>query len=65
MQTAEKFLGQGDYHNRVAVIQENGDKYFVDLYLEDILQRTIDLSDKSIHYARDTAENWVTGVIQA
>jgi hypothetical protein len=65
MYVSEKYLGQGHYTNRVAVIQENGDVYFVDLYLEDIMIKTVNLTGKSIHYARDTAENWITGVIPA
>jgi hypothetical protein len=63
MQTIKEYNGLGIYDNRKAVIQENGDRYFVDLYLEDILHRTVDLSGKSHFYAEDTAENWTTGII--
>jgi len=63
MKEVDKSFGYGIYHNRIAVIQENGDKYFVDLYLDEILHRSVDVSGKSFRYAEDTAENWVTGII--
>ena len=37
--------------------------YVVDLYLDDALIETRELQGKSIHYARDTAENWINGII--
>ena len=37
--------------------------YVVDLYLDDNLVETRELQGKSIHYARDTAENWVNGIM--
>ena len=64
MKQIDKSVGYGFYHNRVAVIQENGDKYFVDLYLDEVLHKTVDVSDRSRRYAEDTAENWTTGIIK-
>lgn len=64
MKQIDKSFGYGIYHNRIAVIQENGDKYFVDLYLDEVLHKTVDLSDRSLRYAEDTAENWTTGIIK-
>jgi hypothetical protein len=64
MKEIDKSVGYGLYHNRIAVIQENGDKYFVDLYLDEILHKTVDVSDKAFRYAEDTAENWTTGIIK-
>jgi len=64
MKEIDKYSGIGIYHNRIAVIQENGDKYFVDLYLDEVLHRSVDLSDRSLRYAEDTAENWTTGIIK-
>lgn len=38
--------------------------YVVDFYKDDVIVETRDLPGKSIHYARDTAENWVNGIIE-
>ena len=42
---------------------EECEYYVVDLYLNDNLVETRELQGKSIHYARDTAENWVNGIM--
>ena len=64
MKAIDEYKGRGLYDNRKAIISENGNKYFVDLYLEDMHQRTIDTSEYTLRYAEDTAENWVTGIIK-
>jgi len=64
MKTIDEYLGSGIYDNRRAVIQENGDKYFVDLYIAELHLRTVDTSEHALRYAEDTAENWVTGIIK-
>jgi hypothetical protein len=64
MKTIDEYKGQGLYDNRRAVIQENGDKYFVDLYIAELHLRTVDTSEYALRYAEDTAENWVTGIIK-
>ena len=64
MKAIDEYSGSGLYDNRRAVIQENGDKYFVDLYIADMHQRTVDISEHTLRYAEDTAENWVTGIIK-
>ena len=33
-------------------------------YEDDVLIRTIDVSDHSLRYAEDTAENWIAGIIK-
>jgi hypothetical protein len=64
MKAIDEYLGSGRYDNRKAVIQENGDKYVVDLYIEDLHHKTVDTGKHSLRYAEDTAENWVTGIIE-
>jgi hypothetical protein len=62
MKTIGEYYGRGQYDNRRAVINENENKYFVDLYLNDVRQKTIDASEHSFWYAEDTAENWIAGI---
>ncbi len=50
--------------DRRAIVYECKQGHKVECYQESYLVRTILLPDKSIHYAEDTAENWVTGIIQ-
>jgi len=64
MKAIDEYSGSGLYDNRRAIINENGDKYFVDLYLADMHHRTVDVSAYTLRYAEDTAENWVTGIIK-
>ena len=42
---------------------ETNETYVVDFYENDVLVETRELPGKSIHYAQDTAENWLNGVI--
>ena len=37
--------------------------YAVEMYEDDVLVETRELINKSISYAEDTAENWVSGLI--
>ena len=48
--------------NRTArILDEKG--YAVEFYEDDVLVETRQLPGKSISYAEDTAENWVSGLI--
>jgi len=38
--------------------------YFVDLYKNDELFGTVDVSDHSRYYANDVAENWENGILK-
>jgi len=38
--------------------------YAVDLYEDDEFVATIDCKDKSIHWCRSLAENWVAGILK-
>lgn len=38
--------------------------YVVELYSDNILVETRKLPGKNIHYARDVAENWESGIIK-
>lgn len=64
MKVIDEYSGIGLYDNRRAVISEIGDKYFVDLYLEDMHHTTVDASGYALRYAEDTAENWIKGIIK-
>lgn len=57
-----EYDGFGEYEGRRSVVLRNGDGYEVLLYDYDTPLHQIDLSDKSLQYAEDTAENWVLGV---
>lgn len=65
MKLIETYEGVANFSNRAALIKDLGDKVVlhVELYDELGLNRVITLTNKSIHYAQDCAENWVTGVI--
>ena len=61
----DKYIGNTEYTTRSAELckdQENN-LYYVNLYNDNRLVETRSLTGKSIYYARDCAENWVTGVI--
>jgi hypothetical protein len=61
----DKYIGNAEYTTRSAELckdQENN-LYYVNLYNDNRLVETRSLTGKSIYYARDCAENWVTGVI--
>lgn len=46
-------------------LEADGDSmYVVNLYENDKLVQTRELPGKSMHYAKDVAENWESGVIQ-
>ena len=48
--------------NRTArILDEKG--YAVEFYEDNVLEETRQLPGKSISYAEDTAENWVSGLI--
>lgn len=47
-----------------AVILDHGDRFTVECFENGQLLTSIDLVGKSIHYAEDTAENFVTEIFQ-
>lgn len=51
-------------HGRRAVIIQDSDGYAVQCYVGESLVKTIDVSNYSLRYAEDTAENWVTSIIK-
>jgi len=53
-----------DDNVRRSDIGTTDDGYYVALFENDEHVRTVDLTDKSSHYAYDTAENWVLGIIK-
>lgn len=58
----DTYYGSSEYVLRAATISEDQYHYIVKMYDNQRLIRTELLSDKSIHYARDMAENYVNGV---
>tara|TARA_B100000902_G_scaffold322925_1_gene316473 strand:+ start:15676 stop:15873 length:198 start_codon:yes stop_codon:yes gene_type:complete len=42
----------------------NEDGYVAHLFKNDQLFGTIDIKDKSIHYANDVVENWENGILR-
>ena len=50
--------------NRSASIVGGNNSLVVNCYEKDAFIRAIDVSDHSIYYAEDTAENWVLGIIE-
>jgi hypothetical protein len=50
--------------NRDADITNFGGIILVRCYEDDVLIRTIDVSDHTLRYAEDTAENWIAGIIK-
>ena len=45
----------------IVVVSERG--YMVELYDNEKYIKTVDVSDHSLSYAEDTAENWVLGIL--
>lgn len=59
------FVGEFNNEQRRAEITKDANGgYLVDCYVDDVFKRTIDVSAHSLRYAEDTAENWVTGIIE-
>ena len=49
---------------RKAVVSNNGDGYWVELWEHGKLIETRDLRHKTLQYAEDCAENWIEGIIK-
>jgi len=47
-----------------AIIKQINNGYFVDLFKEQELVRTVDVSTHSYYYAEDVAENWLSGILR-
>lgn len=52
---------KGQTNRTARILDEKG--YAVEFYEDDVLVETRQLPGKSISYAEDTAENWVSGLI--
>jgi len=48
---------------RKALIVLNGETLCVDFYLNEKYTNTVEFPDKSIHYVKDAAENYVEGIL--
>ena len=51
--------------NRSTSVVRQEDRVLVRLYEDDVLIKTVDVSDHSLRYAEDTAENWEQGILNA
>jgi len=49
---------------RKGVVYEKDQGHVVEFYENDLLVRTLMLSDKSVYYAQDAAENWTLRIIK-
>lgn len=52
-----------DNGKREATVIKTESGYMVELYEKSRYIRTVDVRDKSLSYAEDTAENWTLGVL--
>ena len=52
----------GTSNRRAVILEEYG--FTVEFYEDGVLVETRPLPKKSIHYAEDCAENWVSGLMQ-
>jgi len=59
-----EFYGSGEYSLRRASVHKEDDKLIVVLVDNLKIVEERDLSNHSLVFAEDTAENWVIGVIQ-
>ena len=50
-----------DMHKKAEIVDENG--FVVHLFKMHQPFGTVDVKDKSIHYANDVCENWVNGIL--
>ena len=62
-----EYYGHGEYKGRYAMVILTGgidqeQKFEVVCFENDLVKKIIPLADKSLRYAEDTAENWVTGI---
>jgi hypothetical protein len=57
------FTGEHDEmtEKTAEIVDDNG--FIVHLFKQDTLFGTINVRDKSIHYANDVAENWSNGIL--
>jgi len=54
-------IEENDIHKRAEIVDDNG--FVVHLFKKQTPFGTIDVRDKSIHYANDVCENWVNGIL--
>jgi hypothetical protein len=52
-----------DNGKREAIVVRTEKGYMVELYEQSRYIRTVDVTQKSLQYAEDTAENWALGVL--
>ena len=51
-----------DMHKKAEIVEDNG--YIVHLFKMHEPFGTVDVRDKSIHYANDVCENWERGILK-
>ena len=51
-----------DLHKKAEIVEDNG--FIVHLFKKQQHFGTVDVRDKSIHYANDVCENWENGILK-
>ena len=64
MEIISKYNGDSDHSDRSAIIFKDEARLKVECYVQQYPAKLIDVSEHSMRYAEDTAENWVTGIIK-
>ena len=59
----DEYFGDGDHQGRSAIIYKDAVGYFVEFLENGLSIEQRELSEYSLRYAEDTAENWITGII--
>ena len=55
---------EGNGSRRALIYKDDSGQHHVELWEDSKLREVRDLSERSIHYAEECAENWVTSVIR-
>lgn len=63
MKIITEYTGDKNHQDRSAHIYEDSDGLKVECYVQGHPVKLIDVGAHSLYYAEDTAENWVTGIL--
>lgn len=62
MALMSEFWGEKEYANRKAKVLKEDSKTIVVMIEDEVIVEERDLSNHSLYYAEDAAENWVMGI---
>lgn len=57
------FYGEKEYSDRLAEVSLEDEAFIVYMYSQDKLVRTQEITEHTVQYAEDCAENWTLGII--